>query len=263
MANEKYFAPSVDMAARILKYLSRYKTKQGTLSEISKALEINKSTCLRVLKTLEQHSLIFYNSETRKYSLGIYTAVLGSRVHETLDYLSYVKPFLIEASEKTRLTAAFVQRISTNRMMFVSKEDPSTRPRLTVSVGNKFPITEVSYGKWLLAYMPEEERRRFLEKGLKKITEFTITDTNLYLEQLKEIKETGVLVSREEYTPGICAISCPIFDRSKSVLGVIAVIGMSSTLTDSDLEEMKATLKDISKRCSEKFADFVVQGTPY
>lgn len=250
----KYYAPSVDTAARILKYLSRYKTKISTLTEISTALEINKSTCLRILKTLEAHNLVYYDSFTKKYSLGIYTAVLGSRAYETLDYLQYLRPYLKEAAEKSGLTAAFVQRISNNRMMFVAKEGPKNGINLDISIGNKFPITEVSYGKWLLAYMSNEEREEFLSNGLKKITKYSITDPQLYLDQLDAISKSKVLVSIDEYKIGITAISSPIMDHSNNVLGVVALIGLTASLTNGEIENISTILKGVTEQCSLKFA---------
>lgn len=257
----KYYAPSVDTAAQILKHLSRYKTKKCTLTEISTALNINKSTCLRILKTLEVHNLVFYDTAIKKYSLGIYTAVLGSRAYENLDYLQYLRPYLEEAAQKSGLTAAFVQRITRDRMMFIAKEDPQNGIRLNVSIGNKFPITEVSYGKWVLAYSTEEEREEFLSKGLKKITEFSITEPEIYLQQLKEIKSYNVLVSIDEYRLGITAISSPVLDYSNNVFGVIAVIGMTSTLSNHDIKNISSQIKEISERCSLNFAGLKINDT--
>ncbi|MCL6597480.1 MAG: IclR family transcriptional regulator [Alicyclobacillus macrosporangiidus] len=250
MDNPKYYAPSVDIAARILKFLSRYRHKKSTLSEISIALELNKSTCLRVLKTLENHHLVQYDVESRKYSLGIYNVILGYRTQENLDYLAIITPFLREAAARTELTVVFVQRISEDRMMYVAKHESLAPVRVNVSVGNQFPITQVSYGQWLLAYAEKPERDRFIKNGLPRLTTYTITNEVRYLERLEDIRKEGVLVSREEYVPGVVAISSPIFSHPNVILGVFALLGMASALTEGQIESYRQIVKDVSKRCN-------------
>ena len=90
---EKSEVPSVEMAIRILDFLSRYKNKRSTLTEIHKKLGINKSTCLRVLRTLKKHKYVFYDESEKKYGLGVSLVVLGTRAAEFSDALEIVKPF--------------------------------------------------------------------------------------------------------------------------------------------------------------------------
>lgn len=250
--NTYYFAPSVDLAARILGMLSRYRTNTSTLTEISTALDASKATCLRVLRTLEAHELIAFDPDTRRYSLGIYAVILGSRAEEHIDYLSHLRPALQEASARTGMTAVLVQRVSADRMMYVARQESDSRARVNVSVGNRFPITDVSYGKWLLAYTSAEDRAEILARGLRRVTPRTVTDRETYLAQLDRIRAEGVLVSREEYVPGVCAVSCPVFDRRGGFLGVLAVLGLAAALDDGDLEAVAGVIRGIGMggRCA-------------
>ncbi|MBM4763370.1 IclR family transcriptional regulator [Bacillus sp. B15-48] len=244
----KYYAPSVDTAARILDFLSRYETKRSTLSEISSALEINKSTCLRVLKTLEIHNLVYQETETLKYSLGVGTAVLGSRASETLEYLAEIRQHLAELSEKTGLTTCFIQRVSRKRLMIVAQHEGKDEPHVILSIGNKFPIIETSYGNWVLAYLEEGEREEILSEGLKQLTEYTITDLNKYRQNLEEIKKDGYLVSIDEYYLGISGFSFPVFDTRKELLGVIAAVGLTEALEHEHIEKITAEIRTFSQR---------------
>jgi IclR family KDG regulon transcriptional repressor len=246
-----YFVPSVDLAARILQLLSRYRTASSTLTEIANVTEDNKTTSLRVLKTLESHGLVRYDQETHRYSLGITAVVIGARAEETLDYVSYIKPGLIEASDRTDLTAVLIQRVSEDRLMYVAKQESLSRARVNISVGNRFPITEVSYGKWLLAYTDDAEREKILAPGLRQVTPATLTDVSVYRDQLTEIRDEGVLISNEEYVPGVCAISAPILKSPDDLLGVMAVLGLASTHTKDATNEIAAVVKEIAVRCSQ------------
>lgn len=228
--------------------LSRYRTKASTLTELSTSLQASKATCLRVLKTLEMHELVSYDPDTRRYSLGVYAVVLGSRAEENIDYLARLQPILQEAAARTRMTAVLVQRVSTERMMYVAKQESSSRARVNVSVGNRFPITEVSYGKWLLAYADPPERDELLAGGLRQVTPHTVTDPETYRAQLAEIRSSGVLVSREEYVPGVCAVSTPVFDHRGDFLGVIAALGLASALNDHEIDTAVEVMRGLGQR---------------
>jgi IclR family KDG regulon transcriptional repressor len=246
---QTYFVPSVDTASRVLEMLTRYRTRSSTLSEISTALQVSKTTCLRVLKTLESHGLLRYDEETKRYSLGYYCVVLGARAAEGLDYLAYVGPLLRECARRTGLTAAFVQRVSTDRMMYVAKEESGQAAHVNVSIGNRFPITEVSYGKWVLAFAGAAEREELLASGLRQVTPQTISDVEDYLKQVDALAAEGVLVSRAEYIRGVVAVSCPVLDTKGGLVGVLAVLGLTEALPDEDLESVCAVMRDIAPRC--------------
>ena len=134
--------------------------------------------------------------------------------------------------------------------MYVAKEESGGGAHISVSVGNRFPVTDVSYGKWVLAYASEAERERLLADGLRQVTPFTNTDVKAYREQLREIVEAGVLVSSEEYVRGICAISAPIL-TSDGLLGVLATLGISATESGDQITKTSAVIRELASKYSE------------
>lgn len=248
VVEQRYIAPSVDTAARVLALLSRYRTRTSTLSEITAALDVSKATCLRVLKTLETHGLVSFDPQTKRYSLGYYCVVLGSRAEEGLDYLQLVTPLLRHATGLTGLTSAFVQRVSADRMMYVAKVEGDANAGINVSVGNRFPITEVSYGTWVVAYADEPERERILAGGLRAVTPRTVTDPAAYLRRAERALSEGVLVSQSEYVLGVTAVSCPVLDVRRDLVGVLTVLGLTEALQGQALETVVGHMRDVCAR---------------
>jgi IclR family transcriptional regulator, KDG regulon repressor len=243
-----YFSPSVDTAARVLELLSRYRTRSATLSEIAAALGVSKTTCLRVVRTLVAHGLLAQEEHSKRYRLGYFAVVLGARAEEGLDALQRVRPLLAEAAERTGLTAAFVQRVSADRMMYVAKEQgPSAH--VTVSVGNRFPILSVSYGKWVLAFTDEAEREQLLAGGLPQVTRHTVTDAAAYRAQVAALGPGDVVVSRNEYVNGVHAVSCPVLDSRSRLEGVLVVLGLSEALGPAEAGHVHDVMRDIAARC--------------
>jgi IclR family KDG regulon transcriptional repressor len=222
--------PAVVDAARILKFLSRYQTARATLSQIAAKLSIPKSTCSRILKALADEGLLAYNAETKLYSLGTYAIVIGSRASETVDYFVPIRSALDELVERTTLTAAWVQITEPDRMMYIAKQEGTSHPHVSVSVGNRFPMLEVSYGQWVVAYAEPEEQRRLLENGLPVVTETNITDPDAYLTHAVEGRKRGVLTSSGDYVRGVWTASAPVLTHEDRLIGVLVILGIAQTL---------------------------------
>ncbi|MFC9836366.1 IclR family transcriptional regulator [Rhodococcus sp. NPDC127530] len=246
----KYLAPAVDTAARVLEFLSRYRTSQSTLSEIASALEVPKSTCLRVLLTLSRHGLVSYSEDSKRYSLGFFAVVLGARAEEGHSAINRARPLMTEIVERSGLTAALVQRVSDDRLMYVAKSDGAAISTVHVSVGNRFPILQVSYGKWYVAFADAEQRDAMVPTVLPTTATRVTPDRATYLAECDALDPHGVLVSRGEYAPGVLAVSIPLVDQRGDLEGVVVALGFSDSFEEDELDPIRSMMQSIAMRCN-------------
>ncbi len=81
-----------------------------------------------------------------------------------------------------------------------------------------------------MAYLPDEQVRTILSKGLTRYTESTrVTLSDLY-EALRVTREQGFALSEQEYERDINAVAAPILDPNGYPVAVIAVVGPSFRL---------------------------------
>ena len=82
-------------------------------------------------------------------------------------------------------------------VMYLAKEESSQTIRMCSYVGKRALLHCTALGKVLLAYLPEEERRKILEqKCLPRLTEKTITDKEELEKELNRIKKQGFALDR-------------------------------------------------------------------
>lgn len=225
----EYHVPSVELATKVLKLLSRYKYRNCTLKEISDRLSVNKTTCLRVLRTLEREDFLRYNAETKKYCLGPFLIPLGNRAAELSDWITFAKVEMAKVAERTGLTTVLVERLQNDQLVYLaSAEPPNGKIKISVSVGQYFPITVTAFGRAYLAYDDESEWQRLIRKGIRPITSNTVTDGEAFVEAIRQTQRVGYAVSHGEATPGISAIAAPIIDHNKNVVLVMACIVMTT-----------------------------------
>ncbi|MBD2861860.1 IclR family transcriptional regulator domain-containing protein [Paenibacillus oceani] len=71
---------------------------------------------------------------------------------------------------------------------------------------------------------------------LPRYTDNSITDLNVYLDNLRQIREEGISESFEEYTYGIAGLGCPIFNsRGEIVLNLGAFRSSASNHYDAQI----------------------------
>ena len=217
----EYRAPSVELAMRILKLLSRYKYKSCSLKEISELLNSNAATCLRVLRTLAKDDFVSFHPETKKYSLGPYLIPLGNRAKELNGSASMAIAELKSVVELTGLTTVLIERLQDDHLIYIGSEEPSNEQvKISVSIGQQFAIDKVAFGRCFLAYDDEAGWERPNPSTLENL-----------VQKLREIRERGYVVSHGELTPGISSFAAPIFDKTGHVQFVMACLAMTTQLS--------------------------------
>lgn len=239
---------SVSIAAKALKLLTRYRHARATLTQIAVELSVPKSSCSRILKALVDEGLLAYDPLTKQYSLGPYAIVIGSRAGENVDYLGTIRAALQELATQTTLTAAWIQRVEPMRLMYVAKHEGTADTHVGISIGNRFPILEVSWGQWVVAYAEQQDQELILAGGLPKVSETNITDPDEYLAHAKLCRQVGILTTAGDYMPGIWAASAPVVTHDQHLVGILAVIGLAELLNTDDRAKAADFVREVGRR---------------
>jgi IclR family transcriptional regulator, KDG regulon repressor len=239
---------SVTIAAKILKLLTRYRLARATLTQIALELAVPKSSCSRILKALVDEGLLAYDPLTKLYSLGPYAIVIGSRAGENVDYLGTVRAALEELAARTSLTAAWIQRVEPRRLMYVAKQEGTAHTHVSISIGNRFPLNEVSWGQWVVAYADPEEQKEILADGLPRVSDTNITDPDEYLTHAMSCREAGILTTSGDYMPGIWAASAPVVTHDRKLVGILAIIGVADVLAEDERAKAAEIMREVGRR---------------
>lgn len=249
----KYSVPALENAFAILKLLSRKRFRESTVTEIANALSLSPATCYRILKSLEELSIVRYLEDKKRYTLGPYLVVLGERAKEHLDYISIITPYLERITSKTKMTSILVNRIGEDKVAVVAKVEQSDFG-VSASVGRHFSITDGSFGICFLAYMEKEEREYYLKQdnGLRTYSDKEIQAIEGEIENLKK---NGYFITYGEYLKGICGIAAPIIGYDNKVDLSIELIGLQSQFKMKDLHAYGVLITEVSKEISRKISN--------
>ncbi len=238
---------SVDRAITVMELLSQ----QGWsgVTEVANELDIHKSTAYRLLATLRDRGLVEQDGATEKYRLGFGMVLLASTVTADLDIVRYARPVCERLSDETEETVT-VTALEEDEAIIIHQSISTTSMMSVDWSGWHTPLHASAAGKVLLAYMPDEQRRRILREPLEALTEHTITDREVLQKQLREIPETGYGAIIEELEIGMNAVGAPIRSADGTVIAAVAVSGPAFRLPAELVPETGGLVRKASAQIS-------------
>lgn len=225
--------------------------KAFSLSEISRRLEINKTSVYRYVNTLCQRGYLQKGPKDKLYRLGIRTIPLAHSFLQKADIVQRIKPYVDEVHTQFNLhiDVGIIQNNSIYLVYRRESRDTMAFANFTFNAG----LHNLATGKAALAFLPGEIQLEILQQSkLTPVTGATITDRDQLQNDLDETKERGYSINKEEFLPGLIAIGAPIFNlHSGEVQGGVS---FDSSTSKYSMEEFEAQYSSILIELSKKIS---------
>lgn len=245
MSSELKRVPAIDKCFTMLGLFSREKKPLG-VSEISKALNLNKSTVFNIVHTLDAIGVL-EKTQSGKYVFGTRLYILGKAAGRGSELINTVHPYLEQINQKTRLSA-FLGIRTGMKAVIIDKVDTAFDIKIYSEIGMRMPLLAGAGGKALLSQLPDSELADILSKNkLKKFTPNSCTNKNNYKEMVKRVRNDGVAVDEEEYIEGIRAIAVPLITSRRDSQAAIWAVGLKRQIEDGVISKYLKYLKQIAK----------------
>lgn len=239
MAKPNYDAPAVRYAIQLISLLSESRDALG-VSEISKALGINKNMVFRLLATLEDEGWIATEELGPKYSMTFLPFQITSKpVNRRTVEEKARKP--LEELWKKHGESTYMAIHHKDCAMYVKHFNSTKSVRIAGMIGGCYPLHCTAPGKVLLAFAGDEYFNRLVKSELKCYTGNTICGRTQLWKHLQEIRKNSYAVDNEEYGKGILCFSVPVFSYDEEV---VASIGISATSVQYTLEEFISAVRE-------------------
>lgn len=220
-----------------------------SLTEISRALSIGKSTAFRLCYTLERRGYIL-RQEDGSYGLGIRLLCLGSVAKDRMEIVHFLRPLLMQLNRKTDETIHLVVWADSYRVMLVDEILGSGSIRVVSEIKTPRYPHETSTGMTLLAAKPDDYIQEYLRVvPLKRKTPQGYSHPNQILAALDKIRAQGYSLNDQTYEVGLVSIAVPIYNSAHSVVAAISVSGLDTRLKPRQ-EELLAALRSAAEDAS-------------
>jgi DNA-binding IclR family transcriptional regulator len=237
--------PAIDKCFAILELLAQSKTPLG-ISEISRKLDLNKSSVFNTVHTLRDLNVL-ENQPGGKFIFGTRLYILGNMAGKSSALIQTAHPYLRAINERTKLSA-FLGLRSDRQTILIDKADSAYELKVSSEIGMQMPILAGAGIKAMLAQLSDEEIDEILARTeLKRYTPYSITDKAVYKEEILEVRKQGIAYDKEEYIEGMVAFAVPIKANGRDLQTAIWAVGLKHQVLDRSVPELTALLKEMSE----------------
>jgi len=233
---------SLARASSIIDVIAASGEEGLSLSEISRATSLNKTTTFNLLASLVTLRFLDQDKNTRRYRLGLRNLELGRIVQQRLHISHLARPILTGLCRKTNETVNLGLPYLLD-LLVVDSFQGSRLLHSTTSPGWRSMYHCTALGKAFMARWDEPMRDTIYRLcGLPPQTPHTITDIDILEAQLAQFQEQGYAIDVEENELGVNGIATSIVNGLGEVAAAISVCGPSNRLTE---EVMKQIATDV------------------
>jgi len=244
--------PAVDKCFAMLALFARSKRPLG-VSDISKALNFNKSTVFNIVHTLDDLGVLEKAAEG-KFQFGTRLYILGKAAGRGSELISTVHPYLEEINHNTKLSA-FLGIRSGQTAVIIDKADAAFNIKIHSEIGMKIPLLAGAGGRAFLAQLSDAEVDEILSTTeLKKFTPNACVNKKQYKEMVKQVRTDGISVDMEEYIEGIRAFAVPLNINRTGTQAALWVVGLKRQMSGQTMSRYSTYLKKIAKEIELRFS---------
>ncbi len=204
-----------------------------SIKQLVEMTGLTRNRVMRLSGTLEKMGYLIQDLETKRIGLGFRVLVLGKAFERSNNLSTMVRPILKELAQNTGESATLYVLEGTHRLV-LAREEGTQVIRYSVTEGQQFPIHAGASGKVILAFSPEDVRRKLISsKKLTRFTPYTVTDPAVLEAELARVRSNGYAFSQSERARDAASISAPVFNHENRLVGALSIGGPVSRLASA------------------------------
>lgn len=176
-----------------------------TLAEISKKLDLPRSTVQRIVYALDHENLVIAASPSKGVRLG--PALISLAAKTRFEISEICRPTMQNLSQDCGETVA-LSIYSGDKVIFVDQIAGTHELRIQSPIGKSLPIFSSAPGKAIMAVMEKNDLNKLLKQlTFEQITPNSITNWADMEKELERIRQRGVAFDFDENAIGISAVA--------------------------------------------------------
>ena len=195
-------------------------TEPMRLSDISRQLDVPKSTLLPILQTMVEKRYISKNAY-EQYLPGPTLMGLGSAAGKFFSPGEHIRQCMKALVDRFGETCYYGVPDGGD-VLYLEKVDSPQPLRMLTSIGHRLPAYATGIGKALLLDKTEEELQAMYPGNMILLTKNTVQDMRVLIQQLQEAKVLGYTWEVEESTEHIRCFAVPLRSGGK-ITGAISI----------------------------------------
>jgi IclR family acetate operon transcriptional repressor len=250
-----YSVQPVAKALAVLAYVAE-SGRDVTLTNVSIALRIPKTTTFRYLQTLVESGFLRHDPATDRYAMGPRFLTIAKADIDISSLRRLAGPAMTglmnEFNETVNLGISREQMI-----VYIDLVVANRALRMQIRIGETHPMHSTALGKAILAHLPDEALTRYLAQPLVLRTGRTVIERSSLDVQLRQVRRAGYAIETGENEDGAMCIGAPVFDETGYPIAALSISApitrMPRKLATKAGSRLLEVTRDLSAALSHKF----------
>jgi IclR family pca regulon transcriptional regulator len=245
---DRYYVEALARGLRILEAFTD-STPSLSLTELSSAAGLDKSTAFRFVYTLEKLSYLVRDAETKRYRPAPKVLRLGFTALNSLGLRQIAQPYLKALSSQAGETTNMTVRDGPE-VIYIARNKTRQIIGINLHVGSRLPVYCTSMGKAQLIDLSQDELRDLLGEGpYPAMGPNTLTTLEGLASELEQVRRQGYALNDEELAAGLRSVAAPIRDYDGKIVAAINISVPGARVSRQELEtDLAPRLKETAQQ---------------
>ena len=191
--------------------------------------------------------------DSKRYRIGRPLFALAASALDEIEMVNMATPLLEDLSRDSGESGHFGVRMGDAVVVIARTSGPGAF-QLTERVGVVRPMHCTALGKIILAALRPDQLTRVLERiELKPSTDKSITSSSVLLDEIEQVRRTGVAFDDGEFNPEVRCIAVPVMDFTGQVIGALGISGPIWRMSNQALQAHAKLVRTAANRLSAEF----------
>lgn len=249
--SSRYSVQSLLLGLRVLEALAASGKDRG-VTELAAELDTTKWRIFRHLHSLCEEGYASQDPATGKFQVGRRTYALVEMLPNRFSFVREARSEMSALRNERGHTVVLAAPMNGTGVIVLDVLEGIHVVQFSLKIGAIFDLHASAHGKSALAFGAEEWLEQTIARGLRRNTDYTMTDPQVLRRAIERIRKQGWSSAPEESFRGVNTIVAPVFSASRKYLGSIGIFGSVDSIPRNpnrkDVEAVVACARRISHR---------------
>ena len=241
---------ALDKALQVLEVILEQPQSIG-LPDLADRLGMSRQSIHRLIQQMHEQGLIVKIPNRDRFAIGARLSKLAfdtiRSANQGAPILATIQKVVADIGESCTLGV-----VAGREYVYIERVECMREPRIHIVTGAQLPAHITSGGKAMMAFLPDKVRARIVETlDLVPFTKNSITDHDVLLAELIEIRARGYAIGNQEYSEGIHGVGVPVLSPEGYALASLGMHAPAHRVTLDDIPQYAEKLQATAKRLAE------------
>lgn len=238
-------AQAIRRAMDVVRAVARLQRSDATLGKIAQATGLNPSTAFRILRSLTEERMFYYDEERRAYHLGILAFELGLATSGKSQVQDVFRPAIEEVSRRTRLTTYLMARSGNEAVCLLCEEGVAVIRARPIEMGQRLPLGVGAGSLAILSTLEDEEIAEILKASAPSLQMFPGgREQGRHIHQLiAQARENGFAITSGTVAQGVSGVGVPLLPRRGIMQLAVSVSAVADTIDPVEAARFAAIIR--------------------